>query len=203
MRSIVTALFAVSLVAAASAQGVSPDPKQAPTGRYALETRHSQLLFAIVHEGLTDYYGRFDKLSGTLNFDSGEPEKSAVSIAIDTSSIDVPSQQLIGDLAGKAVFDAQDFPSATFRSTSIVRTGPQTGKMTGDLTIKNITKPVTLDVTFAGGRIDPMGSTYAIGFEATATIKRTDFGITGMPWEPFVGDDVKLIIEAVFQQQKG
>ena len=203
MRSIIAMLFAVSLVTAASAQSVSPDPKQAPTGRYALETRHSQLLFAIVHAGLSEYYGRFDKLSGSLNFDSAEPEKSAVSIAIDTSSIDVPSQQLIGELAGKAVFDAQIFPSATFRSTSVVRTGPQTGKMTGDLTIKNITKPVTLDVTFTGGRIDPMGSSYAIGFEATATIKRTDFGITGMPWEPFVGDDVKLIIEAVFQQQKG
>ena len=203
MRSIMTALLAVSLVAAASAQSVSPDPKQAPTGRYALETRHSQLLFAIVHEGLTEYYGRFDKLSGSLNYDSGEPEKSAVSIAVDTSSVDVPSAQLVTTLLGGDVFNAQQFPSATFKSTSIDRTSPRSGKLTGDLTIKNVTKPVTLDVTFVGGRPDPMGDSYSIGFEATATIKRTDFGITGMRWEPFVSDDVKLIIVAVFQQQKG
>ena len=203
MRSIITALFAVSLVAAASAQSVSPDPKQAPTGRYALETRHSQLLFAIVHEGLNDYYGRFDKLSGTLNFDSAEPAKSVVSISVDTGSVDVPSAQLVTTLVSGEVFNVQLFPSATFKSTSIVRTGPHAGKMTGDMTIKNVTKPVTLDVTFTGGRLDPMSDSYTVGFEATATIKRTDFGLTGMRWEPFVSDDVKLIIEAVFQQQKG
>jgi polyisoprenoid-binding protein YceI len=199
MRSLILA-FACAAVAASA--GVSTDPRQAPTGRYVLETRHSQLLFAIAHQGITDYYGRFDKLSGTLAFDSAAPEKSAVSVTIDTGSIDTPSQALNATLADKAVFDALDFPAATFKSISIVRTGPTTGRITGELTIRNVTKPVTLDATFNGGRPDPISGSTAIGFNATATIKRTDFGLTGMVWEPFVGDDVKLVIEAMFQQQK-
>ncbi len=201
MRSVFIALFALACTAvAASAQ--STDPKQAPTGRYKMDPRHSQILFAIAHQGVTDYYGRFDKVSGTLAFDHAEPEKSAVSVTIDTGSVDTPSPELNGTLSGKTVFDAQDFPIATFKSTSITRTGPATGKIAGDLTIRNVTKPVTLDATFIGGRSDQMSGDYVVGFRATTAIKRTDFGITGMVWEPFVGDDVKLIIEAAFQQQK-
>jgi len=202
MRALVFGLAFAAMAVSASAAGVSTDPKQAPTGRYAMETRHSQLLFAIAHQGITDYYGRFDKLSGTLAFDSAEPDKSVVSVTIDTSSLDTPSPALNTMLTDKAVFDTQEFPAATFTSTAIVRTGPTSGKITGELTIKNVTKPVTLDATFNGGRSDPMNGAYAIGFSASTTIKRTDFGLTGMMWEPFVGDDVKLTIQALFQQQK-
>ena len=75
--------------------------------------------------------------------------------------------------------------------------------MTGDLTIHGVTKPVTFDVTFNGGLPAPMGrAAYDIGFHATATIKRSDFGLDKMMWSSFVGDDVKLTIEAMFQQQK-
>jgi polyisoprenoid-binding protein YceI len=203
MRSFLLALSVFAFAAVAEAEGVSTDPKQAPTGRYAVETGHSLVLFAISHQDLTEYYGRFDRLSGSLNYDAAEPEKSAVSVSIDMTSVDVPSRELTETLGGDGVFDAKDFPAATFKSTSIVRTGPSTGKITGDLTIKNVTKPVTLDATFEGGRLNAMSDSYALGFHATTTIKRTDFGITGMRWEPFVGDDVTLTIEAMFVQQKG
>jgi polyisoprenoid-binding protein YceI len=203
MRSAILSLLALAIVAVpATAQTVASDADQAPTGRYALETRHSQLLFSIVHQGITDYYARFDKLSGTLNFDAAEPAKSAVTITVDTGSIDTPSSALNATLSGKEVFDSQQYPTSTFTSTAITRTGPNTGQIKGNLTIKNITKPVTLDVTFRGGNLNPMSNSYAIGFSATTTIKRTDFGITGMRWEPLVSDDVKLIIAAMFQQQK-
>ena len=203
MRLAAFALVILSLASvAAEAQSTSADVRQAPSGGYALETRHSQVLFSILHQGLTHFHGRFDRLSGTLNFDATEPANSAVSITIDTSSIDTPSPQLNQELAGPHVFDAQKFPTATFKSTSIERTGPTTGKITGNLTIRNITKPVTLDVTFNGGSLSPMSNAYALGFSATATIKRTDFGITGMRWEPLVSNDVRLTIEAMFQHQK-
>ena len=71
------------------------------------------------------------------------------------------------------------------------------------MTIKNVTKSVTLDATFTGGRLNPMSNSYALGFHATATIKRSDFQLTNTPWSPFVSDDVNLIIEAMFLQQKG
>ena len=192
----------LTLASLAFGQSVSKDPGHAPKGAYQLETNHSQLLFSILHTGLTDYYGRFDKLSGTLNFDASQPEKSAVSITVDAASIDTPSERLVGELKGAQVFDAQQFPTATFKSTSVAVTGPGMGRITGDLTLRNITKPVTLDVTFSGGEQNPMSNAYSLGFKGTATIKRSDFGLTTMPWSPYVSDDVKLIVVALFNQEK-
>jgi polyisoprenoid-binding protein YceI len=186
----------------AFAQGVSKDPSQAPSGAYRLETAHSQLLFAIPHFGLTNYYGRFDRLSGTLNFDANQPEKSAVSITVDTTSVDTPSAELNNELKGANVFDAGDFPAATFKSTSVTRTGPDRGTITGDLTIRGVTKSVTLDAVFGGGAPNPLSDSYSLGFHASATIKRSDFGMTDMIWNSMVGDEVTLTIEALFDQEK-
>ena len=195
-------LASLALAGAAHADGVSTDPKKAPAGAYQVETHHTLVLFAIPHLGLTDYYGRFEKISGTLNFNPGAPEKSSVDVSIDTSSANVMSAELINELVGPSVFDSAHFPTATFKSTSIERTGSNTGRMTGDLTIHGLTKPVTFDVTFNGGLQAPIGNAYEIGFHATATVKRSDFGLDKMMWKSFVGDDVKLIIEALFTQPK-
>ncbi len=184
------------------AQSVSKDISRAPNGAYQLETAHSQVLFSVLHLGLTDYYGRFDKVSGMLNLDANQPERSAISVSIDTSSVDTPSSRTADELKGPSVFDVAQFGSAAFRSTSIVRTGPNTGRITGDLTIKNVTRPVMLDVTFNGGEQNPLNDAYAIGFRATASIKRSDFGLTTAPWSSFVSDDVELVIEAMFQHEK-
>lgn len=202
MRLSVLATVVLFAIMPASAQGISSDAKQAPTGRYAVQAGHTLVLFSIFHAGTTYYWGRFDRTSGTLNYDSSRPEKSSVAIQIDMTSIDTPSAALNTELQGPTVFDSAKFPRATFTSTSVTRTGPTTGTITGNLTIKNITKPVTLDAVFHGGAMNPMSNAYAIGFSASTTIKRTDFGITGMRWEPLVGDDVKLTIEALFEHQK-
>ena len=204
MRRIAFVVCLTSLACAglARADSVSTDPKSAPAGAYQVETRHTQVLFAIPHLGITDYYGRFERVSGSLNFNPSAPEKSSVSVSIETATASVPSEELTRALAAADVFDSIAFPTATFKSTSIQRTGPSSGTMTGDLTIRGVTKPVTFDVTFNGGLPAPMGAAYDIGFHATATIKRSDFGMDKMMWASFVGDDVKLIIEAMFQQQK-
>jgi polyisoprenoid-binding protein YceI len=178
------------------------DPKNAPPGAYQIETHHTQIIFAIPHLGITDYYGRFEKYSGTLNFNPGAPEKSSVDVSVDTSSANVMSSEVVGQLVGPSVFDSAKFPTATFKSTSVVRSGPNTGKMTGDLTIHGVTKSVTFDVTYNGGLHAPIGNAYDLGFHATATIRRSDFGLDKMIWASFVGDEVKLTIEAMFLQQK-
>jgi len=201
LRSAVMILGVLAFAVAARAD-VSPDPKQAPNGAYALNQRHSQILWAIPHLGITAFNGRFDKLSGTLNFNSGAPEKSAVNITIQTASVNVPNAPLTSELAGAAVFDAQQFPTITFKSTSVERTGPTTGKITGDLTIRGVTKSVTLDASFGGGLPDPVTGEYDLGFHATTTVNRKDFGITGMVWESFVGEQVTISVEAMFTQQK-
>lgn len=187
----------------AAGQNVSKDPVRAPNGAYEVDPHgHTQVLFSILHLGLTDFYGRFDKVSGTLNYDGNQPERSSLSIAIDTSSVDTPSDPLTAILKGPSVFDTQHFPTANFKSTTVTRTGPDTGRVAGLLTIGNVTKPVTLDVTFNGGEQNPLGNGYALGFRASATIRRSDFGLNTMSWSMYVGDDVHLIIEAMFDQQK-
>ena len=203
MRRNLTLIAALLLATTLAEAGVSTDPKQAPAGAYQMETRHSQVLFAIAHFGITDYYGRFEKVSGTLNFNPGAPEKSAVSVSIDTASANVMSSELVGEIVGPSVFDSAQFPAATFTSTAVARTGPNTGKMTGDLTIHGVKKSVVFDVTFNGGTPSPMGAAaYDLGFHATATIRRSDFGLDKMVWSSAVGDEVKLTIEAMFQQKK-
>jgi polyisoprenoid-binding protein YceI len=193
----------VVLVLLTGAAAGADDPKPAPSGSYAMETRHSQVLFAIPHLGITDYHGRFDRVSGSLIFASATPEKSTVSATIDMTSIDTPSHELMNELMGAGVFNTATFPSATFKSTSVAVTGPNTGTITGDLTLHGVTKPVTLNATFGGTTTDPFTGADDIGFHATATVRRSDFGITGMVWERIVGDEVQITIEAMFQHQKG
>ena len=201
MRIAFASLAFLASIGAAQASP-SSDVKKAPTGSYSLETRHSLVVFAIPHLGITNYYGRFDKLSGNLSFNSGAPAKSSVDVTIDMTSIDVPSKELIGELSGSSVFDAVKYPTATFKSTSVTRTGSTSGTITGDLTLHGVTKPVTLEATFGGLTTDPFSGADDIGFHATTTIKRTDFGLTGMVWDSVVGNDVKLTIEAMFQHAK-
>jgi polyisoprenoid-binding protein YceI len=195
------ALTVLVLTTAAQAD-VSTDPGRAPSGAYTVEPRHTQVLFAIPHFGITDFYGRFEKISGTLSFNASAPEKSAVDITIQMTSLNTPNTTLNGELVEPNVFDVGHYPTATFKSTSITKTGATTGKISGDLTLRGVTKPATLDVTFGGGTKDPLSGGYDIGFHGTLTIKRSDFGINAMPWNSLVGDDVKLTIEALFVQQK-
>jgi len=197
------AMTLTALLTGAAIADVSTDVKRAPTGAYSLETRHSQIVFAIRHLGLTDFYGRFEKLNGALNFNASDPTKSSVEITIEMTSINVPNAPVIKDLVAADAFNVAKFPTATFKSTAVTRSVPTTGKITGDLTLCGVTKPVTLDVTFNGGTADPMmGNNYDIGFHASTMIKRSDFGLNQMSWNSFVADDVTLIIEAMFVHQK-
>lgn len=202
MRRFIVAVLSLALASCLPvlAQNVSTDPVKTPSGVYTVNAGHTQVLFSILHLGLTDYFGRFDKISGTMNYDGNQPERSTVAISIDMTSIDLPSARLTDDLKG--VFGVQQYPTATFKSTAVTRTGPTRGQIAGLLTMRDVTKPVTLDVTFNGGEQSSMFGGYALGFRATGTIRRSDFGLTSMIWSPFVSDEVHLTIEAMFDQQK-
>jgi polyisoprenoid-binding protein YceI len=203
MRTVAFAFAAVSFLGAvpAFAEAVSKDPARAPTGTYVVDTKHTQVLFSTLHLGLTDYHGRFDKISGTLTFDGKQPERSAVAIIIDTTTLDTASDTLNNSL--KTIFRTQQFPMAAFKSTSVTRTGPDSGRISGFLTIRDVTKPVVLEATFNGGEKTPMSTTYSLGFHATGTIRRSDFDLNHMIWSGFVSDEVHLTIEAQFDEQKG
>jgi polyisoprenoid-binding protein YceI len=192
--------------AAAFAMLVSPafalDTVNVPKGNYTIDPTHTQVIFAVTHMGLSTFYGRLGAVSGTLSFDPATPEQSALNVTIDMSTIDTHVPKLDADLTS-SFFNAAKFPTATFKATQIVKTGDHTGTVTGDLTIKGITKPVTLNVTFNGGRDSPIPfQPYRIGFDATGTVKRSDFGLTNTFWSGFVSDDITLAIEAELELQK-
>lgn len=191
--------LAVFLCAPASAQTVSKDPAAAPSGIYVANEDHTQALFSVRHLGLTDFHGRFDRMSGSLTFDSKQPERSAVSMTIDAASLDTTSERLNNSL--KTVFRVQQYPTMTFKSTSVTRTGPDTGRMNGLLTIEDVTKPVILDVTFNGDEKSPVNGGYSLGFHATGVLRRSDFGLDRVFWNRFVSDEVALTIEAEFDQK--
>jgi polyisoprenoid-binding protein YceI len=155
----------------------------------------------IRHMGLSTFYGRFGSVSGTLTVDPAAPEQSTLDAQIDMTNISTHVEKLDSELKDD-VFDAAKYPTATFKATKIAVTGDKTGTVTGDMTIKGITKQVTLNVTFNGGRSSPIKfAPYRLGFYATGTIHRADFGLTGYIWGGFVGDDVTIAIEAEFEKQ--
>ena len=168
----------------------------APKGTYALDPQHTQILFEIKHMGISTFYGRFANVSGSINFDPSATENSTLNVQIDMRAIDTHVSELDKTLS-KSVFQADAYPVASFIATKVTRTGENTGVVVGNLTIANVSKPVSLSVTFNGGRGsgEPM-QPYRIGFDATAMLRRSDFGLTQMIWSGFVSDDVQLVIEA-------
>lgn len=185
--------LAAIAVVAAGVTGFAPVP--AKKGTYKIDPRHSQIIFEIQHMKLSDFFGRFGKVSGTLTFDPDAPQNSTLDAAIDMTAIDTHVPELDKELVG--FFSADKFPAASFKATGITRTGEDTGTVTGDLSLAGVTKPVTLNVTFKGARNPPIPlQPYRIGFNATATVKRSDFDLTHSMWSGLVGDDVTLMIEA-------
>lgn len=178
-----------------------------PSGLYEVDNTHASITWKVSHLGLSNYTARFTKFDIDLMFDAQDPAKSKVIATIDPTSIktDYPNPEekdFDAKLAKDAGwFNGDQYPEIKFRSTSVEKTGDNTGKMTGDLTFLGVTKPVTLDVTFnkAVGN-HPFENKPALGFSATGTLKRSDFGMT--TYIPQIGDEVEVIIEAEFLYAK-
>ncbi|HAH10437.1 MAG TPA: polyisoprenoid-binding protein [Alphaproteobacteria bacterium] len=195
-RTVLSVAAAAALTSSAMAQ-VNADPAAAPAGVYEVEATHTSVCFTIVHMGLSDYPGCMTKISGSLGFDGKSPVNSKLDIAIELASVWTASEKLNEKLR-KDFFKADVNKTATFRSSSAKVTGKNTGTITGDLTIGGVTKPVTLTARFNGGTTHPFRQKYVIGFDATGSFKRSDFGLDKVDWSPFVSDEVKLVIAAEF-----
>ncbi|RLU00458.1 MAG: YceI family protein [Ketobacter sp.] len=145
---------------------------------YKMDTKgsHAFIQFKIQHLGFSWLLGRFNTFEGEFVLDEANVEKSSVKVDIDVASVDSNHAERDKHLRGKDFFDVAKFPKAGFVSTKIEKTGDNTAKITGDFTLKGITKPITLDATYIGGGKDPWGG-YRQGFEATTQLKLKDFGI--------------------------
>ena len=175
-----------------------------PAGTYKIDPTHASLTWKVSHMGLSNYTARFTKLDAVLSFDPAKPETSKLAATVDPSSLktDYPNVAKVDfdkELVESAKwFNANVAKTITFNSTAIKITGPKTADVTGDLTLLGVTKPVTLKVTLNGGMSEhPFSKKPALGFSATGTIKRSDFGMGN--YIPVVGDEVNLLLEAEFQ----
>lgn len=173
-----------------------------PSGNYVSDAAHTNLLWNIKHFGLSNYYGRFDKIEAKLDLNSSDVEKSVLHVTVDPKSVDTNYPETPNpfneEIAGEMFFNAAKYDKITYQSTSIQLTGEKTGKVTGNLTFHGVTKPVVLDVTLNGTLPShPMTKKPAIGFSATGVIKRSDFGVSEL--EGPLSDDVHLTIEAEFK----
>ena len=171
---------------------------------WQIDSAHSRVQFSVRHMMISTVRGRFNAFSGTVEFDEDNPTSSSVDVVIDVASIDTREQQRDDHLRSPDFFDAANFPDMTFKSKRIEQTGEKSGRMIGDLTIKDITKEVTLDVEYAGQAKSPWGTTSA-GFAASGSIDRKDFGLN---WNQvletggiLVGDAIKIDIEVELIKQ--
>lgn len=204
--------FSILLVAGpaiAAAPAAKPAPKP-PAGVYTIDKPHTSVTFRVSHMGFSRYTAGFGKVDGRLKFDPDHPATMSVEATIDPSSLvlNAPPPGFHDQLMGKSFFEAAKFPAITFKSTKVQLTGPHAAKVTGDLTLHGVTRPVTLDVTYNGGyppnAMDPGGA--RIGFSAHGVIKRSAFGMGfGVPAPGSnmgVGDDVEVMIETEFSDGK-
>ncbi|PPD26021.1 MAG: polyisoprenoid-binding protein [Hyphomicrobium sp.] len=187
----------------AAAPAIADPLADMPAGVYKVDPTHNSVTWRVSHLGLSNYTARFTSVEAAIEFDPAKTETSKLTVSIDPTSLktDYPysdkknfDKVLAED---KIWFNANVHKSITFKSSKVEMTGPKTAKVTGDLTLLGVTKPVTLDATLNGAmKEQPFAKKPALGFSASGQIKRSEFGMS--TYVPLVGDDVTLLIEAEF-----
>jgi polyisoprenoid-binding protein YceI len=147
------------------------------TGDYTIDTTHSSLGFSVRHAMVTNVRGEFADYQGSLHLDGSNPAASTAELSIKVESISTGNEQRDGHLRNSDFFEVDNHPEITFRSTSTEQLDTETYRMTGDLTIKGVTRRVVLDLDYTGSATDPYGL-QRVGFEGRTTVDRTDFGLT-------------------------
>jgi len=165
---------------------------QAAAQQYELDPAHTSVIVTWTHFGFSHPTADIPDTKGTLVFDSENPAASRVNVTLPITGIDSHVPALTKEFKGVEYFDTAKYPTATFHSTKVVAKGDNKFDVEGNLTLKGITKPVTLHATLNKQGEHPMVKKQAIGFDATGTIKRSDFKLD--KYVPAVGDDVTLTI---------
>ncbi len=201
VRQVTTRLCAAFVMLGLSAAGALAGQA------YVFDKAHTVIRFSWNHLGFTEQSARFTAFDGRLVFDEKEPSKSAISVTIRADSVLSGIDGMDKALKGPDYFDVAKHPDIRFESTRIRRTGAKTGEMTGNLTIKGITRPVTLAVTFRFAGPHPLGPLIAkykgvrvAAFSARGRVLRSDFGMG--KYVPLVSDEIAISIETEWFAEK-
>jgi polyisoprenoid-binding protein YceI len=198
------ALLSLAIIAPLAAQDAAPQPTpgqpdvtRVTAGTYQTDPMHSLIGFRVNHLGFNDYFGVFGDAAGTLVIDPANPGAARVDITVPVSGLSTANGKLTEHMKGTDFFDSAKFPAVRFVSTKVTATGTN-ALIEGDLTIRGVTRKVTLDTKFTGAGTNTFAKKETIGFEAATVIKRSDFGMGyGVP---FVSDDVRLDITVAFEK---
>lgn len=165
---------------------------------WQIDSAHSHIYFTARHMMISKMRGQFELFNGTVNFDEENPTRTTVDIEVNTGSINTKDERRDDHLKSPDFFDATTYPVMRFKSTSVEQIDADTGKLYGDLTIRNITRPVVLEVEYAGQARSPWG-TMSAGFSASGAINRKDWELN---WNQaletggvLVGDKIQIEIE--------
>lgn len=165
-----------------------------PSGDYSVDKSHAYITFSYSHIGFSKPQVGFDSFDLDLDFNADNPEMSALNVTIDATSVESRVEEFNEHLNGANFFDTANHPEITFQSTSISRTGDGSYDVVGDLTIKGVTKPVTLNTTIIKAGMHPLSKAPTIGMTGEATVNRSDWGLSRAV--PMVSDEVTITVTA-------
>ena len=202
IRTSALLLSALMIAAPVAAQAPAANPAAAASrvaaGTYKVDPDHTQVVWSLDHFGFSPLYGMFGQITGTLQIDPARLQNARLDITIPMSGLSVTSPGFAQHLATPDLLDTAKFPTARFVSTSVRPQGTN-AVVTGNLTLHGVTKPVTLQAKFYGAGPNPRSQAQTVGFTATTTIKRSDWGLGYAV--PAVGDNTELRITAAFEKQ--
>jgi polyisoprenoid-binding protein YceI len=166
----------------------------AQSSAWVIDTNHSQTNFEIRHMSVSNVRGSISGVNGTVVWDDKDPSKSSVEATINTTTVTTNNEKRDAHLKSPDFFNAEKFPTLTFKSTSVTGTNGKL-QVIGDLTLAGVTKSVTLDVDGPTAPVKGMGGKTVIGFSASGVLKRSDFNFGSKFAAPVLGDDVKFTID--------
>lgn len=161
---------------------------------------HSQLQFTVTHLGISEVSGTFNDFDVTVQSEKADFSDAVFELNAKVASIDTRVEQRNNHLKSPDFFDAEQYPEITFKSTSIRKEGKNKYKLSGDLTLHGVTRPVTLDLAYKGTTVNPMSKAETAGFQLTGTIKRSDFGVGGNFPAAVVSDLVQIKADGEFSK---
>ena len=202
MRKIIVVLW-VSIVCVGCAELLKPklkiDIAQFKQGEYSLDIDHSTLLFKVDHLGFSKYIGRFNEFEAELNFEPENPTAATLSAKVMMASLDLANDSFEKDVKSDEWFNVEQFPEATFISSSVGKINKNALVFYGQLTFLGVTQPAAINVTFNGGANNFLTQKYTLGFYAEIQFNRSDYGLG--KYVPAVGDEINIEVYGEFQKR--